>query len=110
MLDELCTPSGDERRWNQPVLSRAGATDGVEFVVAPLTGYVALYWTATMERSLNPRPFPDAPLLPLTPNNADDDPMLFWPRSAYLSPVAAKKALAEHIVTGAQPQGVHWQP
>jgi Immunity protein Imm1 len=107
LLDELCAPSGDERFWNNPVVSHVDATDGVEFVVAPLTGYVALYWTQTAQRSLNPHPFPDAPLLP---SSGDDDPMLYWPRSSYLHPADAKKALVEHLVTGRQPTCVAWQP
>ena len=107
LLMELCEPSDDPEWWNHGVVGGPGAPDGVEFMVAPLTGYVALSWTGTAERSLNPNPFADAPLLP---DNADDDPPVYWPRSAYLPPVEAKKALAEHIVTGAQPTGVQWQP
>ena len=108
LLTELCTPDEDPRFWNQPVIGYVGATDGVEFIVAPETGYVALYWTGTAERSLNPQPFADAPLLP--DNGGGDDPELYWPRSAYISSGDAKKALAEHIVTGAQPTNVQWQP
>jgi Immunity protein Imm1 len=107
LLTELCTPYSDPRWWNQPVIGHADAKDGVEFVVAPSTGYIALYWTKTAQRSLNPQPFPDAPLLP---DDADDDPLLYWPRSAYLPPADAKKALAEHVATGKQPTCVDWQP
>jgi hypothetical protein len=107
LLTELCAPSGDPEWWNHGVLGRPDADDGVEFMVAPLTGYVALMWTGTAERSLNPQPFADAPLLP---DNADDDPLMFWPRSAYLSPAAGKRALAEHVVTGVRPTSVGWQP
>ncbi|MEV6606353.1 Imm1 family immunity protein [Kutzneria sp. NPDC051319] len=107
LLDELCRPDEDPEWWNHGVVGRSDADDGVEFMVAPLTGYVALSWTGTAERSLNPEPFADAPLLP---DNNDNDPPLYWPRSSYLPPAEAKKALAEHIVTGAQPTCVTWQP
>ena len=107
LLDELCRPDEDPEWWNHGVVGRPDANDGVEFMVAPLTGHVALMWTGTAERSLNPHPFKDAPLLM---DNNDNDPPMYWPRSAYLSPVDAKKALAEHIVTGAQPTNVQWQP
>ena len=107
LLTELCTPDDDPRWWNHPVIGHVGAMDGVEFIVAPETGYVALYWTGTAERSLNPQPFADAPLLP---DSGDNDPLMYWPRSAYISSSDAKKALAEHIVTGAQPTNVQWQP
>lgn len=107
LLTELCTPDEDPEWWNQGVVGYVGAKDGVEFVVAPVTGYVALGWTGTEERSLNPKPFADAPLLC---RDGADDPLLYWPRSAYLAPVEAKKALAEHLVTGIQPKSVRWQP
>lgn len=107
LLTELCTPFEDARWWNQPLIGHVGAGDGVEFVVAPGTGYVALYWTGTAERSLNPQPFADAPLLP---DDGDDDPLLYWPRSSFLHPADAKRALAEHIATGQQPRSVQWQP
>ncbi|WP_198047018.1 Imm1 family immunity protein [Kutzneria sp. 744] len=64
-------------------------------------------WTGTAERSLNPKPFADAPLLP---RDGADDPLVYYPRSAYLPAEEAKKALTEHIVTGAQPTCVQWQP
>ncbi|EWM16478.1 hypothetical protein KUTG_06782 [Kutzneria sp. 744] len=107
LLTELCAPSDDPRWWTHATLAHGGAVDGVVVVVDPLTGYVALSWTGTAERSLNPEPFDDAPLLP---ENGDNDPPMYWPRSAYLRPAEARKALAEHIVTGAQPTGVRWQP
>ena len=107
LLAELCRPDEDPERWNHGVLGRPDANDGVEFMVAPVTGYVALSWTGTAERSLTPHPFKDAPLLV---DNNDNDPLMYWPRSAYLPPAEAKKALAEHIVTGAQPTCVQWQP
>ncbi len=107
LLDDLCLPDVDPEWWNHGVVGYADALDGVEFVVAPRTGYVALAWTGTAERSLNPEPFADAPLLV---DNGDNDPPMYWPRSAYLSPAEAKRALAEHIATGAQPTCVQWQP
>ena len=107
LLTELCTPGDDPRWWTHATLAQVGTVDGVVVMVAPLTGYVALSWTGTAERSLNPRPFADAPLLP---ENGDNDPPMYWPRSSYLSPDDAKKALAQHIVTGAQPTNVQWQP
>jgi hypothetical protein len=107
LLAELCTPDDDPEWWNQPVVGHVGATDGVEFVVAPISGYVALYWTGTAERSLNPEPFADAPLLP---NDGADDPLVFWPRSSFIAPDDAKRALAEHIATGMKPMSVQWQP
>ena len=107
LVTELCAASDDSRWWTHATLGRVGAVDGVVVVVAPITGYVALSWTGNASRSLNPQPFDDAPLLP---NDGDDDPLLFWPRSAYLPAAEAKKALAEHIVTGAQPTSVQWQP
>lgn len=107
LLTRLCTPDEDPEWWNSPLVGHVGAGDGVEFVVAPVTGYVALYWTGTAERSLNPTPFADAPLLC---NDGADDPLIYWPRSAYLAPEDAKKALAEHIATGVKPASVQWQP
>lgn len=107
LLSELCAASDDPRWWTHATLGRVGAVDGVVVVVAPITGYVALSWTGNASRSLNPQPFDDAPLLP---NNGDDDPLLYWPRSAYLPADLAKHALAEHLATGAQPTGVLWQP
>ncbi|MBB5897043.1 hypothetical protein [Kutzneria kofuensis] len=107
LLTELCAVDDDPEWWNHAVIGRPDAKDGVEFIVAPVSGYIALSWTGTAERSLNPHPFADAPLLP---DSGDDDPLIYWPRSAYLHPDDAKKALAEHIVTGAQPTNVQWQP
>jgi hypothetical protein len=107
LLTELCAPAEDPRWWNQPLVGHLGAKDGVEFVVAPVTGYVALYWTGTAERSLNPKPFADAALVP---DIGDDDPAIYWPRSAFIAPEDAKKALAEHIATGVKPTSVQWQP
>ena len=107
LLTELTTPYEDPRWWTHATLGHIDGVDGVEFVVAPDTGYVTLSWTGNGERSLNPDPFADAPLLPVS---GDDDPMLYWPRSAYVSHVDAKEALAEHVVTGRQPTCVAWQP
>ncbi|MEV6607153.1 Imm1 family immunity protein [Kutzneria sp. NPDC051319] len=107
LLAELCAVDEDPEWWNDGVIGKVGAVDGVGFVVAPVTGYVALSWTGTAERSLNPKPFDDAPLLP---RDGADDPLVYYPRSAYLPAEEAKKALAEHIVTGAQPTCVQWQP
>ena len=107
LLAELCAPLDDPEWWNQGLVGPVDGPDGVEFVVAPGTGYVALSWTGTAQRSLNPQPFADAPLLP---NDGADDPLLYWPRSSFLHPADAKKALAEHISTGEQPKSVQWQP
>ncbi len=107
LLAELCAPYQDPRSLTHANLGRVGAKDGVEFLVAPETGYVALYWTGTAERSLNPTPFADAALVP---DSGDDDPLIYWPRSAFIAPEDAKKALAEHIVTGVKPTSVQWQP
>ena len=35
---------------------------------------------------------------------------MYWPRSAYLAPEDAKKALTEHFATRAKPTNVQWQP
>jgi hypothetical protein len=107
LVTELCTPYPDSRWWTHATVGHLGAVDGLVVVVAPVTGYVALEWTGDETRSSNPQPFPDAPLLP---DNGDDDPHLYWPRSAYLPAAKAKKALAEHLVTGKKPTSVLWQP
>lgn len=107
LLTELTTPYEDPRWWTHATLGHVDGNDGVEFVVAPGTGYVTLSWTGTGERSLNAAPFADAPLLPVS---GDDDPLLYWPRTAYLPTAEAKRALAEHVATGVQPTGVRWQP
>jgi hypothetical protein len=107
LLAEVCATSDDRRWWTNVNLGDVNGSDGVQVVVDRLTGYVALSWTGTGERSLNPEPFDDAPLLP---DNWDNDPPMYWPRSAYLPAELAKRALAEHIATGAQPTCVQWQP
>jgi hypothetical protein len=107
LLTELCTPYEDSRWWTHAILGHVDAKDAVQIVVAPQSGYIALSWTGTAERSLNPHPFVDAPLLP---DSGDDEPLIYWPRSSFIPAVEARKALAEHIATGVQPTCVQWQP
>jgi hypothetical protein len=107
LLDEVCATSDHPAWWTNVNVGDPDGVDGVQVVVSPQTGYVALMWTGTGERSLNPHPFADAPL---EPDNWDDDPLVYWPRSSFLAPADAKRAIAEHIETGVQPTSVLWQP
>ncbi|GAA0591963.1 hypothetical protein GCM10010174_03820 [Kutzneria viridogrisea] len=108
LVAEVCSVSGsdDPSWWTSLVVSRTDVPDGLELVVAPGTGYVALAWTGTQQRSLNPDPFTDAPLLA---RDGADDPPMYWRRNSYLPSGTAKAAVAQYLATGRQPSSVQWQ-
>ncbi|GAA3848056.1 hypothetical protein GCM10022243_12690 [Saccharothrix violaceirubra] len=104
-VEAMFARQGDRVR-TKAAIGRVGESTGLGVLVDPATGYVALHWCLE-EHSLNPEPFPDAPLIP---DDGDDDPLHFWMRDAYVSEVVARRAIGEYLATGGRPTSVGWQP